>query len=116
VNPFAAGVGWAVKLEKGNFVGRDALREFKTSPGQRRVGLKLEGKRVARQGCEVFHEGAPAGLVTSGTFAPTLQQSLAMALVDPTSAEVDTELSIDVRGRRESARVVKLPFYRRSTP
>ncbi|GAC1474496.1 MAG: glycine cleavage system aminomethyltransferase GcvT [Isosphaeraceae bacterium] len=115
VNPYAAGLGNAVKLEKGDFVGRDALCGFKASPGQIRVGLCLEGKRIARQGSEVFHDGAPAGIVTSGTFSPTLQQSLAMAYVDLASASVGTKLMVDVRGHQEPARVVKLPFYRRGT-
>jgi aminomethyltransferase len=115
INPYAAGLGWAVKLDKGAFVGRDALDGFRSNPGQTRVGLRLEGKRIARQGSEVFHDGQPAGLVTSGTFSPTLQASLAMALVDPASASPDTALTIDVRGHREPARVVKLPFYRRSS-
>jgi aminomethyltransferase len=113
VNPFAAGLGWAVKLGKGEFVGRDALIGFKAQPGQTRIGLQLEGKRIARQGAEIFLDGKPVGLVTSGTFSPTLQQSLAMALVDPTSSATGTALEIDVRGRREPARVVPLPFYRR---
>jgi aminomethyltransferase len=116
VNPYAAGLGWAVKLEKGDFVGRDALLSLKSNPGQVRVGLELEGKRIARHGAEVFHDGRPAGLVTSGTFAPTLGRSLAMALVDPASASVATGLDVDVRGHREPARVVKLPFYRRPKP
>ncbi|MCA1685635.1 MAG: glycine cleavage system aminomethyltransferase GcvT [Planctomycetia bacterium] len=115
INPFAAGLGWAVKLEKGDFVGRDALNTLKAHPGQARVGLKLDGKRIARQGAEVYHDGKPAGLVTSGTFAPTLGQSLAMAMVDPASAPVGTALQVDVRGHQEPATVVKLPFYRRPT-
>jgi len=114
VNPYAAGLGWAVKLAKGDFVGRDALDAFRGNPGQVRVGLRLDGKRIARQGAEVFHDGRPAGLVTSGTFAPTLQQSLAMALVDLPSSTPDTALEVDVRGHREPARVVPLPFYRRA--
>ena len=114
VNPYAAGLGWAVKPGKGNFVGRDALDEAKHRPGQTRVGLRLEGKRIARQGAEVFDGDTPVGLVTSGTFAPTLQQSLAMAMVDPEHARPDAPLTIDVRGHREAARVVPLPFYRRS--
>ncbi|MGE3818523.1 MAG: glycine cleavage system aminomethyltransferase GcvT [Isosphaeraceae bacterium] len=115
VNPYAAGLGWAVKLGKGDFVGRDALHAAKAHPGQTRVGLQLEGKRIARQGAEVFHDGAPVGLVTSGTFSPTLQRSLAMALVDAPSAALGTPLTIDVRGHFEPARVVKLPFYKRAT-
>ena len=116
VNPYAAGLGWAVKLKKGDFVGRDALAQFRTNPGQVRVGLRIEGKRIARQGSEVFHNGLLAGLVTSGTFAPTLQQTLAMALVDPASATPGTVLSVDIRGRNEVATVIPLPFYRRNHP
>jgi len=113
VNPYAAGLGWAVKLDKGEFVGRDALRKFKASPGMTRVGLELEGKRIARQGCAVTREGRAVGAVTSGTFAPTLGKSLAMALVEPGAAVLGTALTVDVRGRDEPARVVPLPFYRR---
>ena len=69
INPYAGGVGWAVKLAKGEFVGREALKRFKRDPGQTRVGLELAGKRIARQGCVVRHEGKEVGVVTSGTFA-----------------------------------------------
>jgi aminomethyltransferase len=114
INPFAAGVGWAVKLEKGPFVGREALQACREHPGPTRVGLRLEGKRIARQGARVLHEGADVGAVTSGTFAPTLGQSLAMALVErAAAAAVGTVLAVDVRGHHEPARVVALPFYHR---
>ena len=113
VNPYAAGLGWAVKLNKGGFVGLDALRKFQANPGMTRVGLELEGKRIARQGCPVTREGRTLGAVTSGTFSPTLGKSLAMALVEPGAAAVGTALTVDVRGRDEPARVVPLPFYRR---
>ncbi|WP_165224165.1 glycine cleavage system aminomethyltransferase GcvT [Aquisphaera insulae] len=113
INPYAAGVGWAVKLEKGEFVGREPLRAFKKDPGAARVGLQLESKRIARQGAEVLQGGVKVGEVTSGTFAPTLQASLAMALVEPAAAEVGTSLQVDVRGHKEPAKVVPLPFYRR---
>ncbi len=114
VNPYAAGLGWAVKLGKGDFVGREALRKFKADPGKTRVGLALEGKRIARQGATVKRDGQAVGVVTSGTFAPTLGRSLAMALVRPDASAIDTPLTIDVRGHDEAAKVVKLPFYRRA--
>jgi aminomethyltransferase len=114
INPFAAGVGWAVKLDKGDFAGHTALKDWKDSPGLARVGLKLESKRIARQGAIVFSGDLQVGEVTSGTFSPTLETSLAMALVDPRSVTIGNELAIDVRGHREPARVVKLPFYKRS--
>jgi aminomethyltransferase len=113
INPYAAGVGWAVKLDKGDFAGRTALAAFKAVPGRARVGLKLESKRIARQGAVVFSGAERVGEVTSGTFAPTLQLSLAMALVDPAAAAIGTPLTVDVRGHREPAQVVKLPFYKR---
>ena len=114
INPYAAQVGWAVKLGKGEFVGREALREWKRNPGQTRVGLRLDGKRIARQGTAVLDGDRPVGTVTSGTFSPTLQSSLAMALVEPSVAAIGTPLALDVRGHREPAQVVELPFYRRS--
>jgi aminomethyltransferase len=114
INPYAAGVGWAVKLGKGEFVGREALRAFKERPGQVRVGLRLEGKRIARQGHTVLKGGQTVGTVTSGTFAPTLGQSVAMALVDPAASGLGTTLAVDVRGHIEPAEVVKLPFYQRT--
>ena len=52
-NPYAVGLGWAVKLNKGDFIGRDSLVKFKANPGRTRVGLSLEGKRIARQGATV---------------------------------------------------------------
>lgn len=114
VNPYAAGLGWAVKLNKGEFIGRDALRQFKNAPGRTRIGLELDGKRIARQGCSVVHQGRIVGAVTSGTFAPTLEKSLAMALVEPAVGGAGETLEIDVRGKLESARVAPLPFYKRT--
>jgi aminomethyltransferase len=114
INPYAAGVGWAVKLNKGDFIGRDALLAFKAHPGFARVGIALEGKRIARQGCTVLHHDVPIGQVTSGTFAPTIGKSLAMALVEPTAMAPGTRLTVDVRGHEEAAVVVMLPFYKRA--
>jgi aminomethyltransferase len=113
INPYAAGVGWAVKLEKGDFAGREALAAFKAAPGLCRVGLKLDSKRIARQGAAVLSGESQVGEVTSGTFSPTLQISVAMALVAPEAAKIGTTLSVDVRGHSEPAHVVKLPFYKR---
>jgi aminomethyltransferase len=113
-DPFQAGVGWAVKLDKGDVIGRDALRRLRDAPTRpRRVGLELAGKRIAREGAAVRHEGRTIGRVTSGTFAPTLQKALAMAYLDPSHTQPSTAVEVDVRGRGEPARVVALPFYRR---
>ncbi len=114
INPFEAGVGWAVKLAKGEFVGREALRSLKANPGRKRVGLRLEGKRIAREGYVVRFDGREVGRVTSGTFSPALDQSLAMALVAPDAAPEGGSWIVDVRGHEVPATVVPLPFYRRT--
>ncbi len=113
IDPFAAGVGWAVKLDKGDFVGAEALRQQATNPGSKRVGLRLDGKRIARQGSTVTSGDRTLGAVTSGTFSPTLQQSLAMALIDTEFAAPGSKIVVDVRGKAEPAEVVPLPFYKR---
>jgi aminomethyltransferase len=114
IDPLQAGLGWAVKLPKGDFIGRAALERLK---GDRvrpvRVGLELEGKRSAREGAKVLSGGKTVGRVTSGTFTPTLQKALAMAYVEPAHAAVGSKVQVDVRGKLEAAKVVPLPFYRR---
>jgi aminomethyltransferase len=115
INPYEAGLGWAVKLDKGDFVGREALRALKGHRGRTRVGLSLAGKRIARQGAVVLDDEKPIGVVTSGTFGPTLGRSLAMALVEPGAGAVGAALGVDVRGQVEPAVVVPLPFYRRTS-
>jgi aminomethyltransferase len=115
IDPFQAGLAWAVKLDKGDFIGREALLRRRDDPAPRqRVGLALEGKRIAREGAALLHEGREVGRVTSGTFGPTVGQSIAMAYVERTLTLPGTALSVDVRGKAEPARVVPLPFYRRA--
>lgn len=113
VNPYEAGLGWAVKLAKGDFVGREALQRLKGQVTRTRVGLLLDGKRIARQGAAVLRDETPIGTVTSGTFSPTLNKAAAMALVPLDAAQAGTTLALDVRGQSEPATVVPLPFYKR---
>jgi aminomethyltransferase len=114
IDPFQAGLAWAVKLDKGDFVGRDALLRRKEDPAlRRRVGLEVEGKRIAREGAAVNKDGREIGRVTSGTFSPTLQKPIAMAYLAPAFATVGTTCSVDLRGKEAAARVVPLPFYKR---
>ncbi len=116
IDPYTAGLAFAVKLDKGPFIGREALVQAKANPARhKRVGLELAIKRIARDGAEVFNtSGTRIGHVTSGTASPTLDKSIAMAYVPADSAAVGTELEVDIRGQRVAAKVVKLPFYKRS--
>jgi aminomethyltransferase len=113
IDPYSAGLGWAVKLAKGDFIGREALTALKAQRRRRRIGLRLEGKRIARQGSMVRAGGQDVGFVTSGTFSPTLGQSLAMALIETSGPVPDGPLTVDVRGTETPAEIVPLPFYQR---
>jgi aminomethyltransferase len=114
IDPFEAGLDWAVKLDKGDFVGRQALlARREAGPAKVRVGLELEGKRVAREGSGVFRHEAQLGEVTSGTFSPTLNRPIAMAYISKNLNEPGLGCSVDIRGKRSAARVVPLPFYKR---
>jgi aminomethyltransferase len=112
IDPLSAGLGWAVKFDK-EFVGRQALKEL---PDTRpvRVGLELDGKRAAREGSEVFVDGKALGTVTSGSFVPHLQKSIAMTYLPPNYAAPGTPVLIDLKGTKVDAKVVPLPFYKRA--
>lgn len=115
IDPLQAGLAWAVKFDKGEFIGRAALLQRKEDRALKpRVGLELTGKRIAREGCAVVADGREVGKVTSGTFSPTLNKSIAMAYVEPGQAVVGTAVAVDVRGKAEPARVTPLPFYKRA--
>jgi aminomethyltransferase len=116
VNPVQAGLMFAVNLKGREFIGRAAIERFQAAPSPRRVGLALSGKRVAREGAAVLAGGRPAGEVTSGTFSPTLNRPIAMAYLAPEVADAagqEIPLEVDIRGRREPASMVALPFYQR---
>ena len=115
--PFDAGLGRVVKLDKpGDFVGRAALEKVAIDgPRQRLVGLIVEGRGIARHGYPVYAAERRTGVVTSGTQSPTLGVPIAMAYVAPADAESETMLDTEIRDGRVPARVVPLPFYRRSS-
>jgi aminomethyltransferase len=115
ISPLEAGLDPFVKLEKGEFIGREALAAQRAAgPPRRLVGLELQDRGIPRSGCIVYAaDGAPVGAVTSGTHSPTLRRSLALALVDAASSAIGAELFVDVRGKRLRASVGKTPFYKR---
>jgi aminomethyltransferase len=114
IDPFQAGLAWAVKLDKGDFRGREALlKRRENSSLKQRVGLELGGKRIAREGAKVFANGKEIGAVTSGSFGPTVNKTIAMGYVEPAFKDPATSLAVDIRGKQEDARVVPLPFYQR---
>jgi aminomethyltransferase len=112
--PFEAGLGWVVKLDKGDFLGRDALAAQRAAGVRRQLaGFEVVGRGIARQSHAVVHHGSVVGAVTSGTFSPTLEKALGLAYVPAALAAPGTEIAIEVRGKELPARVVATPFYRR---
>jgi aminomethyltransferase len=112
--PLEAGLGWVVKFDKGDFIGRDAmLRQKEGGLPRKLVGFVLTDPGIARHGFDVLHDGRKAGTVTSGTRSPTLKTSIGLAYVPPPLAAEGSTFAVDVRGRSASAQVVKTPFYTR---
>jgi len=115
IDPYTAGLGFAVKLDKGPFVGQQSLVEIKQRTDRlKRVGLELEGKRIAREGALIFADNRQVGHVTSGTFSPTLEKPIAMGYLPQPLAVPGTHLETDIRGTKVPAKVTPLPFYKRT--
>jgi aminomethyltransferase len=112
INPYEARVGWAVKLNKGTFVGSDALTRLKTDYTRRVVAFEVTGKGIARGGYAVHAvDGTPIGEVTTGMPSPTLGKPLGLALVQRAYTTEGTEFDIIIRDKPVRAVVVKYPFY-----
>lgn len=115
-NPWEANLGWTVKMDAGDFVGRDALAAARAAgPSKKLVGFAVVSRGIAREGCLAYGGDEPIGRVTSGTFSPTLERALGMAYLPPERAAPGQSFAIEVRGRRLDAEVVGLPFYKRAT-
>lgn len=115
-NPFEAGLGWVVKLDKGDFFGRDALSRAKAEGLSRTlVGFEMVGRGIARHGYPLLDmQGVRVGVCTSGSPAPSLGKNIGLGYVPPAHSAIGTPLLVDCRGRPIEARVVPTPFYRRA--
>jgi aminomethyltransferase len=114
--PLEAGLGWTVKLKKGDFTGRDVLlRQKEQGLARKLVGFELDGRRVARHDMPIEKDGRVVGRVTSGTFGPSLEKPIGMGYVETAFAETGTPLDVVAGGARLAARVVTRPFYTRGS-
>jgi len=113
--PLEAPLGWTVKLDKGGFIGRDALLRQKQEGVRRRlVGFEMQERAIPRHGYPLLAGGRVIGRVTSGTFGPWVQKGIGLGYVVPELARPGTEISVQIRDQPVRAVVVKLPFYKRS--
>ena len=113
ISPFETDLGFGVKMNKEDFLGKKGIEE-RGEPQICRVGLEAIGKGILREHQDIYAGDKKIGHTTSGTFAPYLKKAIAMALIEKDYAQEGTLMEVDVRGRRVEAKVVKLPFYKKS--
>jgi len=113
-HPLEAGLGWVVKLDGADFIGRDALRAVKAVGLDRKlVGFEMTGRGIARHGYPIVANGDPVGQVTSGSPGPTVGRNIGLGYVPLALGKAGTTLGIEIRGKVVDAVVVRTPFYKR---
>ncbi|TCS96428.1 glycine cleavage system aminomethyltransferase GcvT [Hazenella coriacea] len=114
ITPIEAGLGFAVKPEKGEFIGRDVLARQKDEGAPRKlVGVEMIDRGIPRTHYPVFVNDQQVGEITTGTQSPTLKINVGLALLQKEYAQLDQEIEVEIRGKRLQAKVVKTPFYKR---
>ena len=115
ISAYESGLGWIIKLDKGEFTGKAALEKSALANQKKLVGFFVTDAGIARHGDLVFDaQGEKIGIVTSGTKTPTINKALGLALVDTKFTQLSSKVFIDVRGRKLQAEVEATPFYRRA--
>ncbi|GLH64976.1 glycine cleavage system aminomethyltransferase GcvT [Parageobacillus sp. G301] len=116
ITPIEAGLGFAVKTNKdADFIGKDVLKKQKEEGTARKlVGIEMIDKGIPRHGYKVFANGEEIGFVTTGTQSPTLKKNIGLALIKTEFTEMDTEVEVEIRGKRLKAKVIATPFYKRA--
>ncbi len=113
--PLEAGLGWVVKWDKGDFVGRAALESQRQAGVSRKlVGFEMREPGIARHGYPLLGAGAPVGEVTSGTMGPSVKKAIGIGYLPTALAREGTQVEVEIRGRPVKAEVVKTPFWRKS--
>jgi aminomethyltransferase len=115
ITPYEAGLGWIVKLDKGEFLGREVLaRQHAEGVKRKLAGFEMRGRGIARDGYEVFLDGSPAGWVTSGGPSPTLNKNIGLCYLPAGRAGVGQAIQVSIRGQLVDAETVATPFYKRA--
>jgi aminomethyltransferase len=115
-NPLEAGLGWIVKLDKGDFVGKEPIQRMKQEkPKRKLVAFELLDMGFPRPHYQIQNNGQKIGEVTSGTFSPSLNKGIGLGYVPVEYSKINTELDIDIRNKAQRAVVVKPPFYKNFT-
>ena len=118
-NPIEANLKWAIakrRREEGGFNGWEKIKELMASgSNKKRVGILPEGRIIARENTKVFSDhGEEIGLITSGTFGPSVNASVAMGYINSEFSEIGTKIQLEVRGKKHGGKVSELPFFKKS--
>lgn len=114
--PLEAGLGWITKLEKDDFIGKDALLKQKAEGVKRKlVAFEMMEKVVPRHAYKIFKDDKEIGKVTSGNFSPSINKFIGLGYVDIPFNKIDTEIAIEYRDKTTKAIIVKPPFYKHGT-
>jgi len=119
INPVQANLKWAIskrRREEGGFNGWDKIKgDLQNGVSKIRVGIKPSGRIIAREGTKIFSsEGDEIGIITSGTFGPSVNSPVAMGYIKRNFSEVNKKILLEIRGKKHDAAVSKLPFYKKS--
>ncbi|RAK22363.1 aminomethyltransferase [Anoxybacillus vitaminiphilus] len=116
ITPLEAGLGFAVKTNKeADFIGKEMLKKQKEEGTLRKLaGIEMIDKGIPRHGYRVFAGEEEIGFVTTGTQSPTLKKNIGLALIKTHFASLDTEVYVEIRGKRLKAKVIATPFYKRA--
>src|SRR5262249_46761030 len=111
-NPLEAGLGWVVKPAKGDFIGRAAIEALRArSLSRKLVGFEMIEPSVPRHGYRLQANGTDVGVVTSGSFGPSVERYIGMGYAPAALSAVGSEFDVEIRGKPQRARVVRTPFY-----
>lgn len=114
IHPFESRLSWIVKMNKGDFIGREALEKIRNHAQEKKlVGLMMDEPGIARQGCKIFSGEKELGFVTSGTKSPTLDRAIALGYVKKDFEKENSKIEVDIHHKKRHAIVVSLPFYKR---
>ncbi|MDP6992372.1 MAG: glycine cleavage system aminomethyltransferase GcvT [Candidatus Marinimicrobia bacterium] len=111
-NPVEAGLGWITKLDKGDFIGKNALVQAKENLSRRLVCIEMIDRGIPRKGYPIMVDGDQVGAVTSGTQSPSLKRGIGIGYLEKQHTKIGTELGMEVRNKSLKCKVVKPPFYK----
>ena len=114
-SPLEAGLGWITKFNKDYFIGKKTIYNSKNKITKHLICVEMEEKSIPRKGYKVYNGQNLIGQITSGTMSPSLGKGIGLGYVSTPFKSIDTELEIEIRGRKKMAKVVKAPFYKQGS-